>query len=117
MSNSLVFIYTHDMDNNSNNIMIISYNRQSLVRDKNGTLHGILNECDILFLQAVWKCDNESINIVKREFQGIECAYTSNMSENESLIGRKYVVVGILYRANAKCSIDKIDSISKRICA
>ena len=105
------------MDNNSNNIMIISYNRQSLVRDKYGTLHDVLNECDIIFLQAVWKCDHEFINIVKREFQGIECVYTSAMTENESLIGRKYVVVGILYRVNAKCTIDKIDSVSKRICS
>ena len=105
------------MDSTNQNIKIISYNIQSFGKDKYNTVHDLLKRCDFLLLQEVWKYEYEFINIVKRDFEGYECLYTSAMNEKVPLTGRPYGGVGIMCKTNIHCNAEKIECISKIICA
>ena len=104
------------MDKSNINTKIISYNIQSFGEDKYSTVNSLLKTCDFLLLQEAWKFEYDFYNIIKREFQGYDCIYTSGMIDKVFLTGRPYGGVGILYRANLNCTTEKIDTISKRMC-
>ena len=95
---------------------IISYNIQSFGKDKYKTVQDLLEVCDLLLLQEVWKFEHEFNNIIKSDFQGFECVFTSPMDEKVPLTGRPYGGVGILYRANSNFTVEKIVCISTRLC-
>ena len=73
------------MDNSIQNLKIISYNIRSLGKDKDKTISSLLEECDFLLLQEVWKYEFEFIDIVKDKFEGYECIYKSAMNEEVPL--------------------------------
>ena len=105
------------MSKSNTSAKVISYNIQSLGTDKYMTVNNLLKRCDFLLLQETWKFEHDFINIIKREFDGYECIHTSGMDERVPLNGRPYGGVGILFKSNLNCTTEKIDNISKRLCA
>ena len=70
------------MSKSNTSAKVISYNIQSLGTDKYMTVNNLLKRCDFLLLQETWKFEHDFINIIKREFDGYECIYTSGMDEH-----------------------------------
>ena len=58
---------------------------KSFGADKMDTVRDLLNYCDFLLVQEIWKYDRVYIETVKKEFPGYECVVRSpNNEANES---------------------------------
>ena len=104
------------MDSTNHSMKFISYNIQSFGKDKYCTVRDLLNKCDFLLIQEAWKYENDFINIIKKDFLGFECYFTSEMDEKVTRVGRPFGGTGILYKTNNKCNVEKISTHSKKMC-
>ena len=76
---------------------MISYNIRSFGADKFDTVRELLNICDFLLLQEIWKYEKVFVDIVKRDFPGYECIVKSPNNGDQITKGRLSGGVGILY--------------------
>ena len=103
-------------------LKIISYNIRSFSADKHGIKHktvvDLLEACDFLLLQEIWRYESIFINIIKKDFPGYECIVRSPNSEEDHIRkGRLNGGVGILYKSNINCKVEEVKSNSNRMCA
>ena len=68
-------------------------------------------------LQEHWMYPDRFLEVVKKEFNNIECIVTSPMNENELTHGRPRGGTAILYKSNINAKIEKLDTGCNRLTA
>ena len=81
------------------------------------TVRDLLNYCDFLLVQEIWKYDQIFIETVKKEFPGYECVVRSPNNEANESIGKLSGGVGIIFNSNIDCTVEEIKCVSSRLCA
>ena len=95
---------------------LISYNCKGLSDIKLPYVKGLLEQCDILFLQEHWQLNN-GISRMTSNFHQCYVFAKSGINNDELLLGRPYGGVAILIKKTIKCTVDIIDCDSNRVCA
>ena len=99
------------------NLVFSSYNCRSLGETKYDIVSELLNKTDFCLLQEHWLYPERFLEVIKKEFKGIECIVTSPMNENELKHGRPRGGTAILYNSKINAKIEKIDTECNRLTA
>ena len=100
-----------------NKITICSYNVKHYDLVKYEAVKSLFQKSSFLLLQETWLNEKESIRRFKNDFPKSECISVNKMDLDGIKAGRPYGGVSICYHSNIKCSVEKVSSNSKNICA
>ena len=100
-----------------NKITICSYNVKNYDLVKYKAVKSLFDKSSFLLLQETWLNEKEFIRKFKNDFPNSECISVNKMDIDGIKAGRPYGGVGICYHSNIKCSVEKLSSNSKSICA
>ena len=96
---------------------IASYNCKHFRVDKYVVIKSLLVACEFVLLQEHCMFETKFIHKLKTCSINSECVVTSPMDDTVPLLGRPYGGCAIIWSSQIKCNVDKIECISKRICA